>query len=93
MKKLWSVILLLGLAISGLGYVEYVQVKNIEFLETQVLTLQGQAVAQHVALVSQKKAILKLGSDQKIIERVLIQILKVMEHKEDDSFTTSRYGS
>lgn len=93
MKKLWPVILLLGLAISGLGYVEYVQVKNIEFLETQVLALQGQAVSQHVALVSQKKAILKLGSDQKIIERVLIQILKVMEHKEDDSFTTSRYGS
>lgn len=94
MKILAALTLILLLAVGSLGYIDYRQVQDINVLQIQISALTQEVVGQHAALVSQKKAIIDLRSDQKKITEILALIIQSLEpdsspKSEQNSYTRS----
>ena len=79
MKTLAILVLLLALAVLGLGYSEYRQTVLISALETQVSGLQFEADVHQAALVSHKKAIVQIRKENSAIAAVLIKVLDFLD--------------
>ena len=92
MKTLTAVVMFLVLVLGGLGYVEYQQRLQITDLQIQVSTLQGDVNIQHIALASQKKAIVRIRTDDQGMERVLVKIVEFLNQIEVES-APSKPGS
>jgi hypothetical protein len=85
MKILATVTLLLALAAGGLGYVNYRQTQSINTLNLQMSTLGAEVVSQHQAMLSYKKAIISLRSNQKQSDQAVVAILLYLKSQESDS--------
>ena len=95
MKILAALTRILLLAVGSLGYLDYQQSRDINLLQVQMSALTQEVVVQHAALVSQKKAIVSLRSDQKKIMGVLVLLMQSLEpdsspKSEQNSYTRSR---
>jgi hypothetical protein len=84
LKILSSLLVLLALVIGGLGYVEYRQIQDIKGLQTQVSILSGEALAEHAALVSHKKAIQGLRSEEKDTRSAVVLLITAFQSIESD---------
>jgi len=84
LKKLWTALLLLAIFACGLGYADYQQYREVSTLQVQVTDLTTEVLVQQLALVSQKKAIVQLRSNQKIIEQVLLKVVEALQSAEPE---------
>ncbi len=84
MKILSSLVVFLALVIGSLGYVEYQQVQYIKGLQTQVSILSGEVLAERSALVSHKKAIQSLRSEEKDTRSAVVLLITALQAAESD---------
>lgn len=85
MKILAILTLLLALGFGCLGYTEYGQSLELNFLKTQMSGMTQELDAQHQGLLSQKKVILGLRSSQKQSDKVLVEMYLYLKAQEQGS--------
>lgn len=92
MKILATLTLLLALAVGCLGYVNYRQDQDISTLTTQMSALTEEVDIQHRALLSHKKAILSLRSDEKKTRSVVLGMLLYLKSEDTPKSEQNSYA-
>jgi hypothetical protein len=82
MKTLFSLVLLLVLTSGSLGYFEYQQHLQIIALQTQTSILTSEVNAQRTALISHKKAIVHIQSQNQAVEKLVLKIIDFLNEIE-----------
>jgi hypothetical protein len=80
MKTLSILVLLLVMAVGGLGYADYKQRSEVLGLEVKVQTLEGDIGVQGSVIISQQKELLAVEKKETVDRKVLLDIMDFLSH-------------